>query len=1388
MDPRSKIKRFKFSFRKSQNESKMPELDQIFDYNRQHPIPGEINPTDSSSTIDSDPYVPETDALQKKQMRQLQRPVSMDASLAKTETHRQKRSSLEIKSSRSTVASSCIQTLTRKTEKQNPDSHKTDNQKDISTKSASVSAAFVLTEETESSEPIKSDLHKSLSDSSVMGNGVIVAKMPTATARKSVMSHHVVSEETPLQQGSVSVVADKTEKTTMVVPPCPRYTLGFLNEIQNRHKFSKAVSKQNEVATTGGGGSIVSDRGQLVSRADQYGVVGSSHSGVNPLMTGDAALDQLTFVCFFKPVPSKIFITLVIEVSIQSLDCLNDQIVQYIVSTQCQGSKDDRPPNETVQSSMVLIRRLLLDAQVRFRKMVEDNRQLANHIDTSIQAANQEVTLLKAELASTNKRLSQFGAKGDMGRVDIGIQVGKDFAEEMNKGENCDSDKEDMEITVQSLTKENEQLLEDYKHLIDEHDALKCTQEEIKQENEHLKAESLRLEMQLKSLKKDFDEIRQVKLDAAQTDSKPSFGELKLELIQAKQELNRAKEVLQGMKSDRKRLKGEKLDLLSQMKQLYSTLEEKETELRDFIRNYEQRVKESDDMIKQLAKEKENLENEKWDIITKAKDAAERSMILKTQLDAKELALKETEAQLKDMRDQLSSQDNNVTSTTGLNIHGETIITDIDDDNIVVADDNGFSTMEESSVLNCTFNADQDNGANIISTSPVSITDSNDNSSLVFRWFTQSSDLEIPLESKPSKKKKKSFGSLSRVFSKGRMRRSIAVPHAESLISEDTCPKLCVLSQDNYQEKLNTIEKMVGVHMKEWRAHQVLAWLEITLAMPMYAQNCLLNVKSGRILLGLSDSELSAALQVTNPMHRRKLRIAIEQHRNPNEIKYIKGSEMDPTWIAHRLLPDLGLPQYTDIFEEQLCDGHVLNTLTRRDLEKHFSVHRKFHQSSILHAIELLRRIDFNKEKLYHRRNLCEDKDIDLIVWTNERLIKWTRSIDLGEYSENLIESGVHGALMVLEPSFNSDTLASILGIPPSKSYIRRHLATELENILKPARAALDNVEAKGTDSNKNNSSRGRKSSQDKSLQVAVDKGRRKSAEEGRSRLSFRGSLGRAFGKKIRDDLKMNFDTSKISAPIPIQHSSLSSLDNNSELLRKGFCIKDPKTDINICKPLKDPKISGLMDQDLRRLCLTKSDQTLHKSISYSGSHLEMKSNNILDKSCQDILKEGALILQDEDNDKASLGSSQETLTDQLTVHERNNNLQKSHIQQISHQSLPEISKNSQNSPIISPHVADILLSKITNKSLSPSLSKNTSVKQFSRHSSWLGEEKSSKSKQVQKQSGDKSQRHSSTSLVESLLRHEKKSEVMKTAVVEGKERLKSGEITLDIFPHTTSV
>lgn len=52
-------------------------------------------------------------------------------------------------------------------------------------------------------------------------------------------------------------------------------------------------------------------------------------------------------------------------------------------------------------------------------------------------------------------------------------------------------------------------------------------------------------------------------------------------------------------------------------------------------------------------------------------------------------------------------------------------------------------------------------------------------------------------------------------------------------------------------------------------------------------------------------------------------------------------------------------------------------------------------------------------------------------------------------------DSGVHGALVVLEPSFTGDTMATALGIPPAKHMIRRHLTAELEALVLPARYSI---------------------------------------------------------------------------------------------------------------------------------------------------------------------------------------------------------------------------------------------------------------------------------------------------------------------------------------------
>ncbi|GFS17912.1 kazrin-like [Elysia marginata] len=1124
------------------------------------------------------------------------------------------------------------------------------------------------------------------------------AQFKAASFSSSSSSSSTAAKTTSPTPSSNTATTIKTSTTTSAssstptvkIAPTPRYNLNFLGDLQSKHKFSLAVCKQNDVAN-----SAIQSLGSLNEQIVQY-ILSAYTTSPDPSTPSPLPSPAST------PTPGD---------PPKDGSTQPGRVPSIADRSQAISSANLNLSSPAAHASMVIIRRLLVDAQTRFRRMVDDNRQLAAHIDSSIQAANQEVFLLRAELASTNRKLSQMNPD-EMARVHVATQVDPSLTKAKDDVEKETSYREDAE----ALMKANQQLVEEYRHLLEDHKSLSLTSDELKVDNERLLGECSRLQAQLHSLSMDYDVmVKEVKAEVSpgqqrqssdQVDQegqgsqgegqpddasmpknsdgstgddatskvkppvapRPSYGELKLELIQSRQELNRAKEMLHGMKCDRKRLKGEKLDLLGQIKQLYTTLEDKETELRDFIKNYEQRVKESDEMIKQLAKEKAKAERDKWDIVTRAKDASERAVLLKAQLDAKDAQLLELakekakaerdkwdivtrakdaseravllkaqldakDAQLLEARKQLSSHENEPAAdgattkkTNASKSDNSAIIDEGEDDIFISVDDNGFSTLEESSVLNCTLAGEgSDSVTQASPCSPGSNTSgSTSPSGQQFRWFTQSSDLDLALgdsacseaggggggvqggkgdteggggggllgvgkSSRGGSKKKKTNGigeSLSRVFSRGKMRRSVALPHAEAILG-DSGPKLSVLSQDNYQEKLATIEKMVGVHMREWRAHQVLAWLEITLAMPMYAQSCLSNVKSGKILLGLSDSELSAAMGVTNAMHRRKLRLAIEQHRNPDDINYIKASEMDPTWVSHRLLPDLGLPQYTQVFEDQLCDGHVLNTLTRRDLEKHFSVHRKFHQSSILHAVELMRRIDFNKEKLYHRRNLSEDKDNDLIVWTNERLIKWLRSIDLGEYSEALLESGVHGALMVLEPSFNTDSLAAILGIPPSKSYITRHLSSELDKILKPARAALDpcdhqdvTMRAKGSVSPavKPSASSGKlwqeKDAKPAGQEAEKPRGggagrleRRKSQEEGRSRLSFRGSIGRAFGKKIGNELRLNkVDKSskpRISAPVPLVVSSESVSRKSIEmagLVQKGFCVKQPVT------------------------------------------------------------------------------------------------------------------------------------------------------------------------------------------------------------------------------------
>ena len=67
----------------------------------------------------------------------------------------------------------------------------------------------------------------------------------------------------------------------------------------------------------------------------------------------------------------------------------------------------------------------------------------------------------------------------------------------------------------------------------------------------------------------------------------------------------------------------------------------------------------------------------------------------------------------------------------------------------------------------------------------------------------------------------------------------------------------------------------------------------------------------------------------------------------------------------------------------------------------------------------------------------CPCPFADVLVWTNDQVIHWIQSIGLREYANNLVESGVHGALLALDENFDHNSLALVLQIPTQNTQVR---------------------------------------------------------------------------------------------------------------------------------------------------------------------------------------------------------------------------------------------------------------------------------------------------------------------------------------------------------------
>ena len=73
----------------------------------------------------------------------------------------------------------------------------------------------------------------------------------------------------------------------------------------------------------------------------------------------------------------------------------------------------------------------------------------------------------------------------------------------------------------------------------------------------------------------------------------------------------------------------------------------------------------------------------------------------------------------------------------------------------------------------------------------------------------------------------------------------------------------------------------------------------------------------------------------------------------------------------------------------------MLDHLTKKDLRIQLKLVDSFHRTSLMFGIKCLKLLNFDRDALTERRRVAESDLKDVLVWSNDRVMRWVMGIGL---------------------------------------------------------------------------------------------------------------------------------------------------------------------------------------------------------------------------------------------------------------------------------------------------------------------------------------------------------------------------------------------------------